>query len=115
MTMQEIYHQAFSFYASFSSTTQLRYPVLVDLKRNIHKFCEATVILHVNPAITQKDLSEGVGFIFKDEHMEILADYHLRDILQDRYKSFNKDNDTYSILSARQLYRRCRREASSLQ
>ena len=115
MNKTELYQDAYRYFSGYSSTTELRYPVLMQLKHNVGIFASAIVLMKENPNITAKNLCDQLCFKFTEEHLELLANYHLRDILQDRSKIFNKSNGAYSILSSRQLYRRLHRESKPLE
>ncbi len=98
--LEKLWVEAKAYLNSYQSIQQFeereRY-LLNDIRHNFFRYAECIVALHINPRLSEMDLSTVSGLFMNPSKMEIIAGFYIREELTD-------GND--EILSGRQFTRR---------
>ena len=108
--LDQIYSSADKYINSISSKQSLEGFNSLDVKNYRSVFKEAIVLVHINGSLSPRQLSDLVGYRLSPEHIDVISDYFLRDILNNQSKA----KSGHDILSGRQLTRRRAKESARL-
>ncbi len=103
MHLVEVHKEATTYLKKLNSPQAGDPKVMLDLKHNFDLFCEAIVLMHVNPRLSPARLSSILDYDFLDgDRMDVVVNFYLRHELH----RADRGKHGAEILSHRQLNRR---------
>ncbi len=112
--LDEIKREAEKYIGKLISYQNIKDEILNEVRWHKNVFVEAIVLVHINGNLTPEKISKMIGHNFTENHMDVVSDFFLRDILMSKNKPHGRSWTGSEILSDRQMTIRRNKECFHL-